>query len=331
MTGPPSGRAAPRALPALGRAGTRLATTAGLLLLLSALVYVAVDLLPGDPVTSRLGPGADPARIAEARARLGLDRPLPERYADWLGGLLHGRLGTSASGAPVADVLSDRVTNSALLAALTMAVLVPLSLGLGLLAGTRRGTGIDRAVTAGTLLLVAVPEFVLAGLFVLVFAVTLDWLPAVSLVPAGSGPLAHPEALVLPVASLLLLGLAYATRIIRSATAAALRAPHVEFARLNGLPERRILRHAVLPAVLPVAVQVWLVAGAGLVGGAVLVERVFGYPGVGELMVSAVVTGDMPVVQAVAMILGATMLVALALADLGLRLLGPARRPAGAP
>jgi peptide/nickel transport system permease protein len=311
----------------LRRVAGRLVTTAALLLLLSALIYVAVDLLPGDPVTSRLGPAASPERVAEARARLGLDRPLWERYAGWLGDLLRGRLGESATGVPVAALLSDRVANSAQLAALTMAVLVPLSLLLGLLAGTRRGAGVDRAVTAGALLLVAVPEFVLAGLFVLVFAVTLDWVPAVSLIPAGSGPLAHPRSLVLPVASLLLLGLAYATRIIRSATAAALRAPHVEFARLNGLPPRRILRHAVLPAVLPVAVQVWLVVGAGLVGGAVLVERVFGYPGVGELMVSAVVTGDMPVVQAVAMILGATMLVALSVADLGLRLLGPAGAP----
>jgi peptide/nickel transport system permease protein len=305
---------------------TRLAGVAGLLVLLSVLVFVGVDILPGDPVTSRLGATATPERIADARARAGLDRPLVERYLDWAGGLLRGDLGTSASGRAVTEVLSDRVANSALLAGLTLALLVPLSLTLGTWAGLRAGRRGDRLVTTTSLLFVAVPEFVTAGALVLVFAIGLGWLPAVSLVPAGTSPLAVPEVLVLPVTSLLLLGLAYAVRVIRAATAAAARAPHVEFARLNGAGRGEVLRHAVLPAVLPVAVQVWLVTGVGLVGGAVLVESVFGYPGIGALLVSAVQTGDLPVVQALTVLLGAAMLMALVAADVVVRLSTPTLR-----
>jgi peptide/nickel transport system permease protein len=307
-------------------AGARLVGVVGLLVLLSALVFVGVDLLPGDPVTSRLGATATPERIAEARARAGLDRPLAERYLDWAGGLLRGDLGTSASGRPVGDVLSDRVANSALLAGLAHALLVPLSLALGTWAGLRAGRPADRIVTAASLLVVAVPEFVTAGALVLVFAIGLGWLPAVSLVPAGTSPLAVPEVLVLPVAGLLLMGLAYAVRVIRAATAAAAQATHVEFAHLNGAGRGELLRHAVLPAVVPVAVQVWLVTGVGLVGGAVLVESVFGYPGIGALLVSAVQTGDLPIVQALTMVLGAAMLVALVVADLVVRLAAPTLR-----
>ncbi|MGN9841252.1 ABC transporter permease [Nonomuraea sp. H19] len=304
----------------------RLAASAGLLALLSIAVFVGVDLLPGDPVTSRLGPTAGPERIAELRAHLGLDRPVLSRYAEWMAGLTRGDFGRSTTGQPVTAMLADRVGNSALLAGLTAAVLVPASLGLGLLAGTRSGGAADRIVSGGALLLVSLPEFVVAGALVVLFAVTWRLLPAVAIIPAGSHPLAHPEVLVLPVASLLLVGLAYATRVIRAAAAAAMRAPHVEFLWLSGASRAAVLRTAVLPAVLPVAVQAWLVTGVGLVGGAVLVEKVFGYPGIGELLVSGVQSGDLPVVQALVLILGAAMLLALLLADVAVRLLTPRLR-----
>jgi peptide/nickel transport system permease protein len=298
-----------------------------LLVLLSAVVFVGVDLLPGDPVTARLG-AQGPDVVAEARARLGLDRPLAERYVDWLAGLVHGDLGVSASGRPVAAMLSERLGNSVLLAGLAIVVLVPVSLLLGVTAGVRRGRVSDRAISVGLLLVVSIPEFVVAGALVLVFAAGLGWLPAVSLVPAGTHPLSVPEVLVLPVVSLALLAVGYAGRVIRAATAAAVRVPHVEFLRLNGIPPGVVLRTAVLPAVLPVAVQVWLTSAVGLVGGAVLVERVFNYPGVGDLLVTAVRTGDLPVVQALAMILGAAMLLALLVADLATRAMTPTLRTA---
>jgi peptide/nickel transport system permease protein len=277
----------------------------------------------------RLGTTATPDRIAQARAALGLDRPLLTRYADWATGLLHGSLGTSATGRPVAAMLSDRIGNSVLLAALAMLVLVPGSLVLGLFAARRRGSAPDRVLSAGALFVVSVPEFVLAGVLVLVFSLGLGWLPAVSLVPAGTAALDSPELLLLPTVSLALAGTAYALRVIRAAAVTALRAGHVEFLRLSGASTMTVLRTAVLPAILPVAVQTWLLTGVGLVGGAVLVERVYGYPGIGELLVTAVQTGDLPVAQALAMILGAAMLIALGLADLSVRLLTPRLRTGG--
>lgn len=304
----------------------RLATNALLLVLLSFFVFVGVELLPGDPVTSRLGPTATPERIAEVKQRLGLDEPVLVRYGDWLGGLAQGDLGTSASGQPVSELLAGRVGNSALLAGISLVLLAPISLLLGLFAAARRGRAGDRVVSVGALLLVSVPEFVIAGALVVVFAVTLRLLPAVSLIPAGSGPLSHPDVLVLPVLSLLLVGLAYAVRVIRAAAATELRSPHVEFMRLSGMSDGTVLRTAVVPAVLPIAVQAWLVTGVGMVGGGVLVEKVFGYPGIGELLVSSVQSGDLPVVQALVVILGAAMLVALTLADLAVVLLTPRLR-----
>lgn len=306
----------------------RLGGGAVLLVVLSLLVFVGVDLLPGDAATARLGATATPERVADARARLGLDEPVLDRYLDWATGLLHGDLGTSASGTPVSALLHGRIGNSALLAGLTLLLLVPLSLALGTWAGTRAGSRVDRGVVVAALLFVAAPEFVTAGVLVLLFATGLGVLPAVSLVPPGASPLDRPEVLVLPVLALLLLHTSYSVRVIRASTAAAVQAPHVEFARCNGEPPGAVLRHAVLPAVLPVALQVWLLSAASLVGGTVLVEKVFGYPGIGDVLVTAVRTGDLPVVQGLVMVLGAGVVVALLAADVGVRLLTPTLRTA---
>ncbi|MFD5653378.1 ABC transporter permease [Streptomyces sp. NPDC127039] len=293
----------------------RLATAVVLLAALSLVVYVGVDLLPGDPATARLGPNATPDQVAVARERLGLDQPLSRRYLEWAGGLLHGDLGTSANGTPVADMLAGRLGNSAVLAALAIVLLVPLSLVLGVALGRRAGSRADGTGSTLLLLTTAVPEFVVAGMLALLVGGQLGWLPATSLFPAGDSPLAHPDVLVLPVLSLLWVSVAYATRVIRAQTLIALRAPHVEAMRLNGIPERTVLRQGVLPAVLPSALQIWLIGSAGLLGGTVLVEAVFSYPGIGTVLVSSVTTGDLPVVQALAMIMGALTLLATIAAD----------------
>ncbi|MFE5856173.1 ABC transporter permease [Streptomyces sp. NPDC056500] len=300
----------------LRHASGRLALAAGLLGALSLVVYAGVDLLPGDPATARLGPSSTPDQVNQARERLGLDEPLAQRYWEWVTGLLCGDLGSSANGTPVADLLSGRLGNTALLTGITVALLVPASLALGVSLGRRAGGRFDGAGSAALLLTVAVPEFVIASGLALVVAGRLGWLPAASLVPAGEHPLSHPEVLVLPVLSLLLVSLAYASRMIRAQTIHALRAPHIEFMRLNGMPERAILRQAVLPAVLPSAVQIWLITAAGLMGGTVLVEIVFNYPGIGGILVSSVRSGDLPVVQALAMFMGALTLLATVAADL---------------
>ncbi|GDY59716.1 hypothetical protein SVIO_103390 [Streptomyces violaceusniger] len=215
----------------------RLSISLGLLVLLSLIVYVGVDLLPGDPVTSRLGDRASPEQIAAARDRLGLDEPVLRRYAEWASALLQGDLGTSVlSGVRVRSLIADRLGNSALLAGITLTAVVPLSLLVGVWAGVRRGRWPDRVVSTVAVMLVALPEYVFAGLMVLVFAVWLGWFPAVSVTPATEGLPTDPSLLALPVLSLLALSLAHAVRVIRAATAAALRAPHVGTARLNGTP-----------------------------------------------------------------------------------------------
>jgi peptide/nickel transport system permease protein len=305
----------------------RIAVTTGLLALLSVIVFVGIDLLPGDPATARLGRNPTPAQIADARHRVGLDRPLANRYADWLTGLPRGDFGRSiVTGRPVRDMLADRAGNSVLLASITVLLVIPLSLGIGVWAGLRRGGWLDRTVTVSALLLIALPEYIVASLLVLVVAVGLGWLPAISLVPAGDSPLLHPDILVLPVLSLLLLSLTYSVRVIRSSTAAAAQAPYVDTARLNGMAGWRLVRRTVVPAVLPGALQIWCMLGVGLVGSAVLVERIYGYPGLGELLIFSVQSGDLPVAQALAMLLGAAMLVALLVADLGIILLTPKQR-----
>ncbi|GAA2785467.1 ABC transporter permease [Crossiella cryophila] len=314
--------------PGLALVLRRTALSGGLLVLLTVVVYVGVDLLPGDPVTARLGPNTSPARIAEIRDHLGLDRPVLTRYTEWAWGLLHGDLGHAANHRPVTEVLSDRIGNSLLLAVLAVLLLAPLSVFFGVLAAWHRGRATDRIVSSAALTLVSLPEFVVAGALVVVFATGLGWLPALSFVPAGVSPLAQPAVLVLPVLSLLLVGLAYAVRVIRACAVATLRSPQVEFLTLNGTPPLTIALRAVVPSVLPVAVQVWLISASGFVGGAVLVEQVFGYPGVGELLVTSVRSGDLPVVQALVVVLGGGMLLALVLADLAAVLLTPRLRTA---
>lgn len=307
----------------------RLGVCAVLLALLSLVVFAGVDLLPGDPATSRLGDRATPEQLEAARDRLGLDDPLWQRYTEWAGGLLRGDLGVSMlSGVPVRSLIADRLGNSLFLAGLTLAAVVPLSLLLGVWAGVRRGRLPDRTVSTVAVILVALPEYVVAGVLVLVLSVWLGWFPAVSLAPATDGLPLDPRLLALPLLSLLSLSLAHAVRVIRAATAAALRAPHVETAGLNGTPRRAVLRRAVLPAVLPVAVQIWCVLGIGLVGGAVLVERVYGYPGIGQLLVGSVQSGDIPVAQALAVLLGGATLLALAAADIAVTLTTPWKRTA---
>ena len=309
-----------------GYIGGRVCVAMALLTALSLIVYVGTDLLPGDPASNRLG-AQGPEAVADARRRLGLDEPLLQRYLDWVGGLLGGDLGTSASGTPVVELLQGRLANSMLLAGLAVALVVPLSLVVGITLARHAGRRAEAATSSLLILTLAIPDFILASLLVVVFAVGLGWLPAVSLVPAGSSPMVDPAILVLPVTALVLVTLAYATRIIRAAGTTAMSATHVEFMRLNGIRERTILRQAVLPAVLPAATQVWLLSAAALFGGTVLVERVFSYPGVGEVLATSVRGGDLAVVQALAMLMGAVTLMAMIAADVVGRLLDPRARP----
>ncbi len=310
-----------------GLIARRIAITVGLLWIISLLVFAATQVLPGDTASAILGKTATPESLAQLRAQLGLDRPVTEQYLDWLGGVVSGDLGRSlAAGLPVGELIGDRVGATLVLAAVTLVLLVPIALALGVLSGMRRDGKLDQLVSWLTLAGVAVPEFVTGTLLALLLATWLGWLPAVSLIPPGESPLAHPQFMVLPVLTLLVAGLASTVRLVRVGVAEAAESGYTEMARLSGISERRVVRRWVLPNALAAGVQVIALTAQWLVGGIVIVEMVFQYPGVGQTLVQSVQSQDIPVVQAVALIIAAIYVLLNLLADVALVLLVPKLR-----
>lgn len=312
-----------------GLIARRVAVTVLLLWVVSLLVFAATQVLPGDTASAILGKTATPESLAQLRAQLGLNEPVTTQYLDWLGGLLHGDLGRSlAAGIPVGDLIGDRVGATLTLAGVTLVLLVPLALLLGVLSGMKRDGKLDQVVSWVTLAGVAVPEFVTGTLLALLLATWLGWLPAVSLIPPGESPLAHPQYLVLPVLTLLIAGLASTVRLVRVGVAEAAESRYTEMARLSGIPERRVVRRWIVPNALAAGVQVIALTAQWLVGGIVIVETVFQYPGVGQTLVQSVQSQDIPVVQAVALVIAAIYVLINLLADVALVLLVPKLRTA---
>jgi peptide/nickel transport system permease protein len=310
------------------RLGAALLTLAAL----SVLIFAATEVLPGDAVGAIAGPDATAEQRDRVRAELGLDRPAVPRYLDWAGGVLRGDLGSAyVGGRPVTEVLGDRVPASLLLAGVVVVLLVPLAVLLGTAAGFgsaggRAGRATDRVVSTGALTAAGIPEFVTAGLLLAVLATWLGLVPEVSIVPVGESPVDSPEVLVLPALSLLVLSSAYAVRLIRASVADVLRMPYVEAARLGGVGGARLAVRHVLPNALAPAVAAIMAQAGALVGGAVVVESIFNYPGVGNELRNAVATRDIPLVQGIALVLCAVSLAALLAGDLLVRLLTPRLR-----
>jgi peptide/nickel transport system permease protein len=258
-----------------------------------------------------------------------LDRPAPVRYLQWLGGVAHGDFGQSAiANQPVWDLIFGRVVNSAILALATVLLLIPLALLLGVLAAIRAGRLLDHTISSLSLAITALPEFVTGTLLVLLIAVKLKLLPPVSLILPGQTPFDQPSILVLPIATLLAASLAQSIRMVRAGMVDVLRTDYVQMARLNGFPERRVvLRYALRNALAP-SVQVIALNVQYLVGGIVVTEYVFGYPGLGQGLVQAVAARDIPLVQSVALLLAAVFLAINIVADLLVVLLIPKLRTA---
>lgn len=285
----------------------RLAVSVVVLWVVSLLVFVATLLLPGDPARAILGQQATPERIAALTEQLGLDRPAWERYLSWLGGVLTGDLGFSAATqGPVTELLGGRIAASALLLVITALISAPLALALGAWAAVRRGTRTDSALSGSSLVLAALPEFVIGVLLVVVFATSVfRILPSVTIARPGEPVWARPEQLVLPIVTLALVVVPYVVRMSRATLSETLDAGFVEMARLKGLPERTVLlRHAVPHTIGPVA-QVIALQLAWLAGGVVVVEFLFRYPGIGEALIDAVANRDVQVVQAITLIIAA--------------------------
>ena len=274
---------------------------------ISLLVFFAVLLLPGDLAEAMLGQSATPEAVAAYRAELGLDRPAVVRYVEWMQGILRGDLGTSlANQRPIGTLVSERLGNTVVLALLAAAIAMPIGLLLGVLSTIRRGGWFDRTATITSLAAISLPEFFIAYGLVAILSVQLGWFPAASFVKSGASLLETLHGLALPALTLALTIIAYVLRMTRAAIVTVLASPYIEMARLKGVsPLNLILRHALPNAASPI-INVVILNLAYLVVGVVVVEVVFVYPGLGQLLVDSVSKRDLPVVQACCMIFAAT-------------------------
>lgn len=305
----------------------RLAGLLATLLAVSVVVFLVMDVLPGDPAAIMLGTSARPDTLAALRLELGLDQPLPLRFAAWIGGALTGDFGTSRTyGVPVAGLILDRLAVTLPLALMAIILSVVLALPLGILAASRRGSGWDVAATGVAQAGVAMPNFWVGLLLILVFASTLGIMPSGGFPgwEAGIGPAL--AALTLPAIALALPQAGVLTRVTRSAVLDVLHEDFVRTARAKGLTKRAALwRHAVPNALLPVVTVIGL-QFTFLIAGAVLVENAFGLPGLGRLAVQALQQRDLIVMQDVVLLLAALVIVVNFLVDLSYLVLDPRLR-----
>lgn len=318
--------------PALGFFARRLVSGVVTLLVASILIFLAVQALPGDVATNVLGRSASPELLAHIRSSLHLDDPLWTRYLRFIGDLVRGDLGYSTSAQvqgqqlTVSSMIAEPLRNTFALAAVTTVVFVPVCLLLGSLSALRAGRAADRVITSGALALGALPEFIIGTLLIMVLFTQLDLLPPVSSISAGDTPFTNPEVLVLPVLTLLAIGLGFGTRLLRASMLQTLDLDYVAMARLRGFSERRVIVRYVLRNALAPSVQVLAQMIQWLVGGIIVTESVFNYPGIGTQIVQAVTLRDVQVILVVATLLAAVYILINIIADFCVVMLVPKLR-----
>ena len=306
------------------------------LLVMSALIFAATNVLPGNVAETVLGKQATPALVASLDRKLDLNRSVPARYASWLAGAVHGDFGLSAvalaennlGDASVTQMIGAPLRNSVILALLALLIIIPASMLLGVLAGMRGGSRLDYAISYPALLLGAFPEFVLGLALIAIFFSALHWLSPVALVPPGKTAFSHPTALILPVLTLVGVSVGWTARQVRAGMVEVMRSDYVMMARLARIPARRILWRYALRNALATSVQALAQTAQYLLGGIIVVEVLFSYPGVGSLLDQAVQSRDTTVVQAVALIIAAAYIAINIAADLTVVLLVPKLRTA---
>ncbi|WP_077967467.1 ABC transporter permease [Ensifer adhaerens] len=302
--------------PALPLIASRLVISAITLLIVSVAVFFATTMLPGDTATILLGQAATPEAVAGLRKAMHLDEPAVLRFLYWAGGLLSGDLGTSyANDMPIADLIAGRFVSSMKLAGITALVSVPLALTLGITAAMLKGSLYDRAVTVLTIGIISVPEFMIATSAVLFFAVYLQWLPAISFANETVTWSDVLRVYAMPVLTLTFGVASQMIRMTRAAVVETLNTPYAEMALLKGASRGRVvLRHALPNAVGPIVNAIAL-SLSNLVGGVIIVETIFNYPGIAKLMVDAVATRDLPLIQSCAMVFCVGYLILITAAD----------------
>lgn len=297
------------------------------LLAVSVFIFFAIELLPGDAASAALGSNATPELLAKFRADFGLDRPPIVRYFEWIGNFLHGDLGhTMPSGTPVIELLGPKILNTSMLALITILILVPLGVGLGTIAGAKEASRTDRTISVVTLVLNAVPEFVLGAAFLILFAVWIPLFPSVSILDPELSPWAQLSLFVLPTLTLLAAGVAQTTRMVRASMTTVMRSPYIDMARLKGIPEWQVLVKHALPNSIGPALQIVAINLGWLFGGVVVVEAVFEFPGIGSALTQAVNLRDIATVQSLALLITAVFLAGSMIADVMAALVNPRLR-----
>lgn len=293
-------------------------------------MFFGSQVLPGNVARRILGPFADQAAVEALNRDLGTDRPLLTQYWDWISSFVQGDLGASlAYGVPVSELMGSALGNSFKLAGFAFLMVVPLAILGGVIAALKRDRIVDRVITIGGLSLTVIPEFVTGIILILVFALWLDVFPVSARAPDGSGLPTQLRYLFLPALTLVILLFGYIARITRAGTIESLEADYTRTAVLKGLPRRvvirrHVLRNSLLPTIAVVATQ-----GAYLLGGLVVIETLFNYPGMGRLIFTAAAQKDFPLLQSGVLIVGIAVLVATLIADLLYSLLNPRIRYAG--
>ena len=281
----------------------RIALGAVTVFLVSVMIFTAVEVLPGDACTAILQRDAVGQRLENCREELGLNKPAVTRYLTWASNALKGDLGTSIhNGKPIAQLVFERFKNTMLLASLTLLLGIPLAIGLGILTALRRDRLSDVAISSIAIFAMTIPEFVSATLLIFIFSIWLGWVPGIVTASASAPLSAFFPGIILPMLVLTMVMTAHILRTVRSSVIDVMESDYVQMARLKGVPFHQIvLRHALPNALLP-AINVIALTIAWLLGGVVVVEKVFNFPGLGHYMVDAISDRDLPVVQAIALI-----------------------------
>jgi len=310
--------------------GRRLLLMIPTLILASILIFALAEVLPGNVGRSILGQYATEEAVAALNEKLGADRPLVVRYATWAGSFVTGDWGESpVLKVPVRPTVMAALWNSMILAGFALILIIPTSIALGVFSGLRRDSALDRTITVSTLSMTVIPEFVSGVVLLYVFAVWLKWLPITAMPPDGSPFYDRFYYLILPAIPLMFLELGYIARMARVGTVQVLAMPYIRTAVLKGVPRSRVvfghvLRNAMVPTVTVIGSQVgWLI------GGLVVVETLFVYPGIGRLMVDAAQTHDVPMLEASVLMVAIVYMAANLVADIVVALLNPRIRKGG--
>ena len=298
------------------------------LFVVSLLIFAVTQALPADPAEAILGREATPEALAELLAEFGLYKPIVAQYTNWLTGVLSGDLGTSyATSTPIGEYIGPRVSASFFLLLIAAVGSIPLSIVIGANAALRRDHKFDTTSSLVSLILAAMPEFVVGTILTIIFSTTIwQLLPAVTYLEVGAPPWSDVKGLTLPVLTLLISVTPYVSRVMRAAMVEVLESDYIEMARLKGMNERTVLwRHAMPNAVCP-AFQVIALNLAYLAGGVIIVERLFNFPGIGSALADAVRSRDLPVIQFLALIIAGVYVLTNLLADVGTVLVTPRLR-----